>query len=270
MAAEGVANRARWRRHGVWVPPIAIFSITERCNLHCKGCYARALHDHTRPEVGPDKLRSIVAEAHELGVSFFVIGGGEPLVRPELLDIAGEFKDIIFLVFSNGLLIDDKVLSRLRRQKNTVPIISLEGYQADTDDRRGQGVYERLQTTMATLRRRNVFFGTSLTLTRSNFDDIMNAAFIKRLTGLGCRLFFLVDYTPVNDETRGWELTEEQRRSVMPIVAQLRRQFASLFISVPGDEEGFGGCLAAGRGFVHISAQGDLEPVLLHPIRTPT
>jgi len=257
--------RANWRQEGIYVPPIVIFSITNRCNLHCKGCYAQALHQLPIAEMSEDRLRSIITEAHELGISFMVIAGGEPLVRQEILNIAGEFPDIIFLIFTNGLLINDQALVRLKKQKNTVPIISLEGYEADTDERRGKGVYEQLQRIIEKLRSKNIFFGTSLTLTRSNFADITDTQFIKRLTGLGCKLFFFVDYTPISEETRDWVLTEEQKDSVMEIVKSLRKKFMALFISIPGDEEEFGGCLAAGHGFVHISAEGDLEPCPFAP-----
>jgi len=103
--------RSQWEQKGVHVPPIMIFSITNRCNLHCKGCYHWALHQSGQAEMEEDKLRSIIAEAKELGISFMVIAGGEPLVRQEILDITRDFPEIIFLVFTNGLLINEETLA---------------------------------------------------------------------------------------------------------------------------------------------------------------
>lgn len=207
-----------------------------------------------------EKARSIFAEARELGISFVVLGGGEPLVRQEVLEITKDFRDIIFLVFTNGLMIDEKFVATLAKQKNLVPVISLEGYEKDTDDRRGKGVYERLQTVIERIKNKGVFWATSLTMTRSNFTDVTDENFIKQLVNQGCKLIFLVEYNPIRKETESWIITEEQRASLMSIRNSLRSKFPALFITIPGDEDEIGGCLSAGRGFVHISAEGNVEP----------
>ncbi len=252
--------RLNWEQRGIPVPPIMIFSITNRCNLHCKGCYHQALRQLSQPEMSEDKLRSIIAEAKELGISFIVLGGGEPLVRQEILDITESFPQIIFLVFTNGLLIDEELLIKLKGQKNVVPVISLEGYEEDTDERRGRGVYERLQRIIGRIKRKGIFWAVSLTVTRSIFATVTDEQFVKNLTDLGCKLFFFVEYTPISEGTEDWVLTDEQRTSVLSSISSFRSKFPALFISIPGDEEEFGGCLSAGRGFVHISAEGNLEP----------
>jgi hypothetical protein len=104
--ARAARVRSRWKRQGIHVLAVMIFSITHRCNLHCKGCYARALHPSSNGDMSEDKLRSIFAEARELGISFAVLAGGEPLVRPEILDITQQYPEIISLMFTNGTLID--------------------------------------------------------------------------------------------------------------------------------------------------------------------
>jgi MoaA/NifB/PqqE/SkfB family radical SAM enzyme len=257
--------RANWEQQGIHVPPIMIFSITNRCNLHCKGCYHWALRPSVQSEMGEEKLRSIMAEAEELGISFVMIAGGEPLIRQEILNITRDFGDITFLVFTNGLLIDEEFATRLKGQRNFVPVISLEGYEEDTDARRGKGVYERLQTTVRRLKRHGVFWSVSLTVTRSTFATLTNEQFIKNLVGLGCKLFFFVEYTPVGEDTEDWILTDEQRASLLRLRDSFRSQYPALFIAIPGDEEEIGGCLSAGKGFVHISADGNVEPCPFAP-----
>ncbi len=259
------AVRTRWKEQGVAVPPILIFSITSRCNLHCKGCYHRALRPDDTTEMDAAKMRSVIAEARELGVSFVMIAGGEPLMRPEILDISGDFPEITFLVFSNGLLISDDIASRLARQRNFVPVLSLEGYEGDTDGRRGAGVYQHLKQTVARLKSRGIFWSVSLTVTRHNFDTLMGEAFIKGLVTEGCKLFFFVEYTPVSKETEDWLLSAEQRTELIKIRDGLRKRYTALFVAIPGDEEEIGGCLSAGRGFIHVSATGDVEPCPFAP-----
>ncbi len=257
--------RSEWERRGTHVPPILIFSITNRCNLHCKGCYHQALRENAQAEMEVEKLRGVIAEARALGISFIVVGGGEPLVRQEILDITRGFPDVIFLIFTNGLLINDELLAKLKAQKNVVPVISLEGHEEDTDGRRGQGVYERLQKVIVRLKDRGIFWSVSLSVTSANFAEVTDVRFVKDLVGLGCKLFFLVEYTPISEGTEGWALTAAQRADLLIRRNFLRSKFPALFIGVPGDEEEIGGCLSAGRGFVHISAEGNVEPCPFAP-----
>lgn len=251
--------RAKLEQEGVHVPPIIIYSITNRCNLHCKGCYHQALRTFAKPELDDGEMRRIISEAKCLGVSFFVIAGGEPLVRKELLDITRHNPEIIFFIFTNGLLIDEAILSKLKRQKNVVPIISLEGYKEETDGRRGKGVYGQLQKTVKKLQNSGIFFGTSLTMTRSNLAEVTDGKFVNALLKQGCKLFLYVEYTPIREGTEDWVITDQQREQVAVLMNLLRAGNKALFVAVPGDEKQFGGCLAAGKGFVHISAEGNVE-----------
>jgi MoaA/NifB/PqqE/SkfB family radical SAM enzyme len=194
-----------------------------------------------------------------------MIAGGEPLVRPEILEIIADFPEITFLVFTNGLLITENVADRIGKQRNFVPVLSLEGQEEGTDDRRGKGVYQRLLGTVEKLKSRGIFWSVSLTITRLNFDILTDDQFIKDLNDSGCKLFFFVEYTPVSQDTEAWLLTDEQRGRLISIRNSLRERYPALFITIPGDEEEIGGCLSAGRGFVHISASGDVEPCPFAP-----
>ena len=257
--------REEYSQEGVSIPPIMIFSITSACNLHCKGCYHQALNRTSLPEMSDEKVKRVITEARDLGISFIVLAGGEPLVRSSILDITGEFPEIIFLVFTNGLLLDDVWLAKLKKQPNFVPVISLEGYEDDTDGRRGQGVYERLLKIVKKIKSWGIFWSVSLTVTRSNFDSVTDDKYIKALVELGCKLFFFLEYTPIQEGTEDWLPTEEQRTRLIGIRDSFRDKHKALFIAVPGDEEEIGGCLSAGRGFIHVSPGGDVEPCPFAP-----
>ena len=293
VARQAAAARRRraWRKQGVQVPPIIIFSVTHRCNLACAGCYAQSFRGggsaegctaqivpgisaaipggeaatDEGSELSDAKLRSIVAEAAELGVSFFVIAGGEPLMREELLVVAERFPQIVFLVFTNGTLLDEPMVERVAQLRNLVPLISLEGTEDQTDGRRGEGTYQQLRKAMDRLDRKRQFFGCSLTLTSRNFDDIFSEGYIDGLADAGCRFFLFLDYTPVDPNTEEWVLTASQRDQVETRMEDLRRRHRALFVAVPWDESEVGGCLSAGRGFVHINASGEVEPCPFAP-----
>ena len=257
--------RKQWERRGVVVPPVLIFSITTKCNLQCENCYAQALHPPSDNELSTEKIRNIFSEAKELGVSFFVVAGGEPFLRPELLELTAEFRDVLFLIFTNGMLINDKVLKQLRRQKNVVPMVSLEGQATETDERRGEGVYHFVENLIQALRRNGIFFGTSLTITRSTFSSLTDYQFVRRLAEAGCKFFLYLEYTPIIEGTGRLVLTREQRKQLMELTRKFHSTLSALFITVPGHEEEVGGCLAAGRGFAHLTAEGDIEPCPFAP-----
>lgn len=259
-------TRENFEQQNVHVPPIMIFSVTQQCNLNCLGCYAKATRQgQKKHELTEQQLQHIMQQAHDLGISFVVVAGGEPLMRQDLFPITKQFPDMIFTIFTNGLLIDEEKLHLMRKQKNIVPLISLEGCEEETDARRGQGIYGRLTRIMETVKKHDIFFGTSLTLTSANFDSILSESFIQTLYDAGCKFFLFLEYNPLTPGTEHWMVTPEQRKRTMDIIRRFRTQWPALFVAVPADEEEIGGCLSAGRGFVHVSASGDLEPCPFAP-----
>jgi len=258
---KAAAVRKQHEQEGLIVPPVMIISITSRCNLACAGCYMHGRSEKPAREMDDETLASVVDQAAELGVSIIVIAGGEPLVRQEeILFLAHAHPAILFAVFTNGLLIDDGTAEKIAGCRNIVPVISFEGFREDTDTRRGSGIYDRLLTVCARLRERNVFFGCSVTTTRENFSRVSGDAFIRQMLECGTRVFAFVEYVPMAPGTENLVLTHEQKKVLQAVLADYNRKFSALFIGFPGDEEYYGGCLAAGRGFVHVSPSGDLEP----------
>lgn len=264
---KATRTRQAWERQGLHVPPFLIASITNRCNLRCKGCYAQA-HAQTRApraEMSEDKLWSVFDEARELGISAILLAGGEPFVRQDLMAVTRDFPELMFPVVTNGTLLDDTLIRQLKQQRNVWPVLSIEGHEHDTNQRRGDAIYQRVQRAMSLLKENDVFFGCSLTVTRSNIHAITDRGFIRSLIDKGCRLFFFVEYVSIAEDTTDWVLTDEQRAELLATTEDFRSTLPGLFIAFPGDEEQFGGCLAAGRGFVHISPEGNLEPCPFSP-----
>lgn len=262
---KAAQRRIKCSDAGINIPPFIIASITRQCNLKCKGCYARELHGKHGDEMTVAHVEKLFEEAKELGVSFILIAGGEPLVRKDILDLAGNFQKILFPIFTNGMLIDDKMIKKFSKQKNLIPILSLEGFKNDTDDRRGTGVYERVKKIFIQMQKSHVFFGTSVTVTSDNYDMVTGDDFVEELIKTGCKLFLFVEYVPVKEISEGLCLNDEQRRGIIDKMEKLRNKYPALFIAFPGDEEALGGCLAAGRGFVHISPDGGVEPCPFAP-----
>ncbi len=257
--------RLHWEKQGIRVPPIMVFSITNKCERQCRGCYSQAQDRLPGEEMSDAKVRSIFHEAQELGISFIVFSGGEPFARREILDITKDFPEFIFVFFTNGLLIDNALMKKLQRQKNVLPLISLEGSKEHTDERRGAGVFEHLQQTMRRMKNYGIFFGASLTLTSSAFETIVNFPYIERLFDIGCRFFIFFEYMAFEQGTEDWQLSEEQRAQIMSSINSFGVRYPAIFVAIPGDEGELGGCLAAGRGLIHVSADGHVEPCPFSP-----
>lgn len=270
---------------GLHVPPFMIASIVRACNLRCKGCYDRAKADaaadvaadampvapgtenscstsnvaRTAPELDAAAWSRVFGEARSLGVSFILLAGGEPLLRADVIRSCSGFPEIIFPVFTNGLLIDDAWCEFFRDARNVMPVVSIEGNREQTDDRRGLGVYDSVMKTLALLSRKRVMFGGSITLTSENFNTVLSREYVSALVGFGMKLFFFVEYVPFDPATEALEVTSCQKATLPARLEPLRAEFPAIFFDFPGDEAAFGGCLASGRGFVHINASGSVE-----------
>ena len=269
----GKAERRRkelLEKEGIEVPPFLIASIATTCNLQCKGCYARkngiAGDTPTKATLSPDQWNTIFSDAAELGVSFCLLAGGEPLTRRDLLESAASIEDIIFPVFTNGTLIGTFYTDFFKRHLNMVPVISIEGELAATDNRRGKGVFQRALLSMEMLQKEKLFFGTSITVTTENYREVTSEEFLSHLASLGCRLVFFVEYVPFDESTAHLAFGNEHVADMEQILEARCEQFKEMIIlSFPGDEKAFDGCLAAGRGFFHIGPDGSAEPCPFSP-----
>lgn len=259
------------KKQDVHIPPFIIASITERCNLHCRGCYARGCgfcsDAPVREPLSPSDWQRIFKEADTLGISFILLTGGEPMMNPKIIKAAATEKNIIFPVFTNGTLFGESMLELFDSSRNLVPVFSLEGKKTTTDDRRGSGVFDAIMDTVAKLKKRGILFGMSITVSTANIYEVISSAFLKMLEESGVALVFLIEYTATTRQDQYLELTKENRDALTAYLISVRKLHRSIwFLSFPGDEEYMGGCLAAGRGFFHINPYGDAEPCPFSPV----
>ena len=269
-ARKATKIRKRYEKDGQNIPVFLIASITSSCNLHCTGCYSRANNacsdDEPQNQLSDDDWHNIFKQAKDLGISFIVLAGGEPLLRQDVLIKASEMSEILFPVFTNGTLLDEKNLELFDENRNLVPIISIEGDQDVTDLRRGEGVYNHIVNVMEMMKENNIIFGTSLTFTKRNISSLVSNEYIDKLHDFGCKVVFFIEYVPLNEDTTDLAPTDSERELLFNEINRLRREYDDmLFLSFPGDEKTSGGCLAAGRGFFHINSNGGAEPCPASP-----
>ncbi len=276
MAKFALASRSASKKRrkaedeGEHRPPFMIASITSRCNLHCAGCYSRCNHATTDAEpvkqLTGEEWGRIFNEADDLGVSFILLAGGEPLLRSDVLEEATKKPNILFPIFTNGTYMNGRFYDMFDKNRNLIPIISIEGEKEVTDLRRGEGVYDKLIEVMDELCARGLIFGASVTVTTQNLKEVSSDAFLKKLSDRGCKAVIFVEFVPVTDESKDLAPQEEEREYLKAEISRLRKTHPEMvYISFPGDEKSSGGCVAAGRGFFHINSHGGAEPCPFSP-----
>jgi MoaA/NifB/PqqE/SkfB family radical SAM enzyme len=247
------------RKQGLLVPMGLGLSPTMRCNLSCRGCYSRF---HSKKEEMPiEAVDRTVREAREAGVFLFVVTGGEPYIRPEMMEIYSRYRDVVFLTVTNGTLIDEYAAARIARAGNIVPMVSIEGDEEQTESRRGAGVYGKVLVCMDRLRAEGVLFGFSAVVTRLSSEVLSSDAFVSHMVGRGCSIGFYNDLIPVDPEDLEHLPSRDQRSDFRRRLPSLRRRYPILLVHLPDDEyDGTGRCSAVGGGALHINAQGFAEP----------
>ena len=206
-----------------------------------------------------EELLNLTNEAKNLGIFILVFAGGEPLIRfSDIRSLAVTFPKILMPIFTNGTIYDNEFVSDCISHPNILPIISLEGKKAQTDERRGTGVYQKAKTLCSILHDAGVLFGCSFTTTSENVYEITSLNFIKDLYSKGCRLFIFVEFVPMY-ENETLCLSPEKQTYLSEMIEEINSTIPVIALKFPGDQEWFSGCLAAGRGFAHISPSGSLE-----------
>ena len=254
--------------HQCNIPWLILMDPTSACNLHCTGCWAAEYGN--KLNLTFEEMDSVVKQGKELGTYFYMFTGGEPLVRKDdLIRLAEKHNDCMFLSFTNGTLVDDAFCKELKRVGNFALALSLEGEPEVNDGRRGKGVYDKVMHAMDLLRENGLVFGTSICYTSMNYKTVTDKDFVKLMVDKGCKFAMYFHYMPVgNDASPDLMPNPEQRKYVLDRVRHIRniKDGEGLFtMDFQNDGEFVGGCIAGGRNYFHINANGDAEPcVFIH------
>ena len=247
-------------KYGCNIPWAILMDPTSACNLHCTGCWAAEYGN--KLNLSYEELDDIICQGKDLGIMMYIYTGGEPLVRKDdIIRLCEKHNDAMFLAFTNATLIDDKFADDMLRVKNFIPAISVEGFEESTDDRRGQGTYQKVVDAMARLRARKLPFGISCCYTSKNCEVIGSEAYYDQMIEWGAKFCWFFTYMPVGvDAVPELMATAEQRSWMYDQVRAFRKTKPIFTIDFWNDGEYVGGCIAGGRRYLHINAAGDIEP----------
>lgn len=252
-------------KYGCNIPWTILLDPTSACNLHCTGCWAAEYGN--KLNLSFEEIDDIIRQGKELGVYLYIYTGGEPLVRKkDLIRLCEKYSDCVFLCFTNGTLIDEEFADEMLRVGNFVPAISLEGFEEATDFRRGKGVFQKAIDAMHLLKEKKLIYGISACYTRANFESITSEEFYDSMIEMGAYFVWYFHYMPVgNDASPDLLPTPQQRIETYHRIRNYRATKPLFAMDFQNDAEYVGGCIAGGRRYFHINANGDIDPcVFIH------
>jgi len=263
------------RELGFHPPSVMLFSVTQKCNFNCPGCWA---HEYeAKGDLTFDEWKRVLDEARDkIGIHIFPVVGGEPFIRPDFLDIIAQYPDCAFIVFTNGSLIDDKKIERMQELGNVYPMLSLNGWRETNDPIRGEGTFDMVMEKMDKLREAGIIFGASLTATSKNAEEICSDEFFKMLSDKGVMWSWTFHYVPVGENPDPSLLTTPEQREMIRLANLNARNTLPVFtVDFWGDAPEVLGCIAGGKQYFHVNGKGDIEPcafvhLATHNIRTST
>lgn len=250
------------------IPFTILFDPTSACNLNCKGCWA-AEYGHSM-QLSLDEMRSIVRQGKELGTHFYMLTGGEPLIRKnDIVTLASEYPECVFLIYTNATLIDKKLCDDIKRCGNITLALSIEGDECSNDARRGEGAYKTTVEAMELLKKEKLLFGISVCYTSKNVNQVTSDEFLDKMVESGVKYAFYFNYMPIGKNAdKSLIPTPSQRKYMYFWMKKMRngKTGKPLFtFDFQDDGEYVGGCIAGGRNYFHINSNGDIEPcVFVH------
>lgn len=248
------------KKYNCNIPWAILMDPTSACNLQCIGCWAAEYGN--KMNMSYETMDNIIHQGKELGTYMYIYSGGEPLVRKaDIIRLCEAHPDCEFLAFTNGTLIDEAFADDMLRVGNFVPAISIEGFEEATDSRRGKGTYQSVMKAMEILKRKRLVFGTSCCYTRANTEVIGSEEYIDSMVSWGAKFAWLFTYMPVGaDAVPDLMATAEQREFMYHQIRAFRKTKSLFTMDFWNDGEYSQGCIAGGRRYLHINANGDIEP----------
>jgi MoaA/NifB/PqqE/SkfB family radical SAM enzyme len=261
--AAFVGNKKKWEvvnREKCNVPGAILMDPTSRCNIKCIGCWA-AEYEQT-DEMDYELLDRIIREGKEIGIHFYLYTGGEPTIRKaDLIKLAAKHQDCWFMAFTNGTLLDEKFAKKCAELGNMSFAISAEGYEEETDFRRGKGSYKKMRQGMDNLKKYRVPFGFSCCYHNKNVYTVGSEEYIDFLIDKGAIFGWFFTYVPIGKNARMDLMAEpEQREWMFHQIRHIRRDRKILVVDFWNDGDYVRGCIAGGKNYLHINARGDVEP----------
>ena len=263
FGVKGLISVERFKRRlkrGEYFPPFLYLSIINSCNLRCQGCWVDV--EAERTQIDLETLNKTIRDAKAHGNVFFGILGGEPFMHPELLDLLRAHPDCYFQIFTNGQFITDKIAAELRRVGNATPLISIEGRELTSDQRRGnKQVLSRTLRGLDACLRAGLLTGVATSVCQTNIDELLTESWLQELIDRGVHYTWFHTYRPVGPKMNpALALRPDQLVRVRKFVVEMRAKMPIAIIDAYYDGEGQALCPMSTGISHHVNPAGEIEP----------
>jgi MoaA/NifB/PqqE/SkfB family radical SAM enzyme len=262
FGVRGMLSVEKFKRRikrGDYFPPFLYLSIINSCNLRCQGCWVDV---EEKDAIDLDTLNRTITDAKTHGNSFFGVLGGEPFMHPELMEMLAAHPDCYFQLFTNGQFITEKVANRLRELGNATPLVSIEGREITSDQRRGKkDVFNKTMRGLEHCLRARLLTGVATSVCQSNIDELLTESWLQELIHRGVHYVWYHTYRPVGPKmNQELALRPDQLVRVRKFVVEMRARMPIAIIDAYYDHDGQALCPMANGVSHHISPRGDIEP----------
>ncbi|MEO3712931.1 heme d1 biosynthesis radical SAM protein NirJ [Roseateles flavus] len=218
---EGVYPSPRRAQSGGETRPVVIWNLTRRCNLTCKHCYALSADHHYPGELSHEEICTVMDDLRAYGVPVLILSGGEPLLHPQLFEIASRAQGMGFYtaLSSNGTMIDAAMADRIAAQHFDYVGVSIDGSR-DTHDRfrRKVGAYDESMAGIRLLHERGVKTGLRYTFTDLNGQDFPFLLQLMKDEGVDKFYFSHLNYAGRGNIHRGRDAHFEATRQALDLL----------------------------------------------------
>jgi len=261
-AYKGMGAVRAYRRRverGQLFPPFLFFALTDACNLRCRGCWIHS--DRPTRQLSAEDVDAMIGAGKRQKAYFYTLLGGEPMLYPKLWEVIRRHRDCYFQIITNGMFQNEENVRRIRNAGNVTPLVSIDGFRENNDDRRGKGVFQAAMEGIARLKKNKILFGVATTVTARSFDEVLCDEYVRMIIDRGAMYLWYYVYRPVGaDPSPYYCLPREQMIELRRRLLQLRRKHPIVIVDTYWNAAGEALCPAAlGLGF-HIGPAGSVEP----------
>ncbi len=201
--------------------PVVVWNITRACNLNCVHCYARAVDRTSEKELSHDQGMALIDDLAAFGVPVVLFSGGEPLMRQDLVELAGHAvsKGMRAVISSNGTLITPEKARELKGVGLSYVGVSLDGMEPVNDRFRGKkGAFREAVAGIRNCREAGLKVGLRFTINRMNMDEVSNIFDLLEEHDIPRVCFYHLVYAGRGSDLVEQDLNHDETRKVVDLI----------------------------------------------------
>jgi radical SAM protein with 4Fe4S-binding SPASM domain len=207
--------------------PVVVWNVSRRCNLHCLHCYTESQDRPYPNELSHDEAENLIDQLSDFGVPVLLLSGGEPLYRPDTLELAryASGKGLRVVLSTNGTMISGEVAHDIKKAGVSYVGVSLDGLGQVHDRFRGvRGTFQKSLAAIGHCREAGVKVGLRFTLTRYNYHQVEDIFHLVEEQGIHRVCFYHLVYAGRGRHLGRVALDPAETRRLVDLIFQKTRE----------------------------------------------